>query len=162
MVFSLSGMISAMGIWLFIPLLLLIAWIDLKQQRIPNKLVFPGALLALLAHALNGRSMLLSSLLGAVVGGALFLLLFWLGQRLFGPGALGWGDVKLAIFLGALVGVLDVLWVLALGMLLGGLAALFLLATGRRRRTDYLPYGAFLALAAVFWNLLSLPIFGVQ
>jgi leader peptidase (prepilin peptidase)/N-methyltransferase len=69
--------------------------------------------------------------------------------------ALGFGDVKLAMLLGAMVGLSQVLTVLSLGMLLAGGAATVLLLIRRQDRSSVIPYGAFLAMAgiiALIWN----------
>ena len=59
------------------------------------------------------------------------------------------GDVKLAGLIGAMVGLAWLPHALALGVLLAGIAAAGMLAAGRAGRGDLLPYGSFMALAAV-------------
>jgi prepilin signal peptidase PulO-like enzyme (type II secretory pathway) len=70
-------------------------------------------------------------------------------------GGLGAGDVKLAAFLGAVVGFPRVISALLLGMLAGGVVVLLLLLLRAVRRGQYLPYGPFLVLGgvvALFWG----------
>jgi leader peptidase (prepilin peptidase)/N-methyltransferase len=135
-----------MPIWWGLSLLLLIAVIDFRQRRVPNLVVLPATALAL-GHAWTvGR--LPAAAAGAVVAFLTFLALYAAGQRLYGAGALGMGDVKLAALIGALAGVERAPVVLLLGILLAGAAAAGLLLTGRARPGDTLPYGSFLALAA--------------
>lgn len=130
---------------LFAALLVLLAVLDLEQRRLPDVVVLPALLLALFM----GPGGSVPAVAGAAAAGALFLALFVLGRRLYGPGALGLGDVKLAALIGAIVGVERVAPALALGIALAGAAAAGLLLTGRARRGDSLPYGHFLALAAI-------------
>jgi leader peptidase (prepilin peptidase)/N-methyltransferase len=130
---------------LFAALLALLAVLDLEQRRLPDVVVLPALALALFVHP-GG---LLPAVAGAAAAGALFAALYALGRRLYGPGALGMGDVKLAALIGAMVGVEQVAIALAMGILLAGAAAAVLLLAGRARRGDSLPYGHFLALAAI-------------
>lgn len=132
---------------LFAAVLLLVAVIDWEQRRVPNVLLVPAVVLALLHAGLNGD--LLSAALGATLAMTIFLALYALGRRLYGAEALGMGDVKLAGLVGAISGLSIMPYALALGVLLAGAAAAGLLLTRRARRGDTLPYGSFMALAAM-------------
>lgn len=70
---------------------------DLRHRRLPNMLTLPGAALILGVAMMEGRGM--PAVLGAVALGLLYLAV-----HLIDPAALGAGDVKLAIGLGALTG----------------------------------------------------------
>jgi leader peptidase (prepilin peptidase)/N-methyltransferase len=130
-------------------LLLTAAVFDLRYQRIPDWLSYGGLLLALLAALSRGLLPLFSALTGALVallllGGAYRLGKLWPGVA-GGQSALGLGDVKLAVFVGALVGWPQVLPTLFLGVLAGGVVALGILAVhlarGRYRTGSTMPYG---------------------
>jgi leader peptidase (prepilin peptidase)/N-methyltransferase len=140
------------GFLLFGWTLLVLASIDAATRRIPNRLTYPltPALVVLLVAGglLNGSP---QAALGAVLGGlAAFAALLLLA--LISPQGMGMGDVKLAGFIGAGLGYLGwgyvVLGIFG-GFLLGGVVALALLATRLRTRKDLLPFGPYLALAAV-------------
>jgi len=134
-------------------LLLLIAAIDLEHRLVPNILIVAGLILAvgldLLAPLLGGTESgyiagggvadLTTALLGAAVGGGLFLLLM-LARR----NALGAGDAKLALLIGMLTGFPWVVQALVVGILLGGLAAAFLLLFKVRGPKQYIPYAPYL------------------
>lgn len=122
-------------------LLLAVALMDWRTQRISNWLT--GALLAwaMLQAFWLKRPDLPALAAGALIGGGLF----WLLRRL-GRGALGLGDVKLALAGGALLGWPAVLPGLLSGMLIGGGAAALLLFSRRARRQDRFAYGPYLAL----------------
>lgn len=133
----------------YIVVLFLILLVDIRERRILNALALPGTLVALLAGLADGRDSFLAALSGAVVGFLFFYALYRVGRKFYGPSALGFGDVKLAMLLGAILGIQQVLIVLSLGMLLAGLAALVLLLTKRGGVQSSLPYGAFLAFAGI-------------
>ena len=117
---------------------------DLIERRLPNRLVVPGYLVAVLGLALDSvRSAL--PVLALVSGAAYFavLLVFALA------GGMGMGDVKLAGLLGLAAGGLGPGVALAspiAAFLLGGVAAVVALARGWSRS---IPFGPFLL--AGFW-----------
>ncbi len=88
------------------------------------------------------ESVFMSRLLGALAGGGFFALVI-LGT---GGRAMGWGDAKLALVGGVILGFPDIGLAAALSFILGTIAVLPLLATGRRSLRDLLPFGPFLAL----------------
>jgi leader peptidase (prepilin peptidase)/N-methyltransferase len=92
---------------------------------------------------------------GAAVGLLSFLAVRSVGKRLFGPGAMGMGDVKLAMLLGAMVGLQWVAAVLLLGVLLAGTAATVLLMTRRADCSQHLAYGFYLSIAGLVILLLT-------
>jgi leader peptidase (prepilin peptidase)/N-methyltransferase len=80
---------------------------DVRQRRLPNALTLPGAVVVLLVAALAGHGP--AALLGAIALTALYLVV-----HLIAPTAMGAGDVKLAMGVGALTGTFGVdVWVLA-------------------------------------------------
>ena len=143
---------------------------DASRGRIPNPLTLGALLLGpAMNFVLGGRAAFISSLLGAGVGFALFLL-----PHL--AGGLGAGDVKLAAAVGALMGFPFVVWAavnaclvglvvsLAVVLLRGELHATFSRIAGSLRAllvpgvdsqafmgegSRVLPFGVFLAAGAV-------------
>jgi len=133
----------------YIVILALILLIDIRERRILNALALPGTIIALGAGLANGREAFLISLSGAILGFLFFYALYWIGRKLYSSAALGFGDVKLAMLLGAILGVLQILTVLALGMLLAGITGGVLLLAKQRNQQRTLPYGAFLAFSGI-------------
>ncbi len=141
---------AALAITLFAAVLLLLAVVDWEQRRLPNVVVLP-ALVAAVALSADP----LAAGLAAAAAFVVFLALYALGRRLYGPGALGMGDVKLAALVAAVVGPAAVAALLGGVLLAGGGAAVGLLS-GRVGRGAALPYGSFLAVAGVvvlLWGL---------
>jgi leader peptidase (prepilin peptidase) / N-methyltransferase len=115
---------------------------DLEHRLIPDRIVLPGAVLVLAARTLDDPSV--AWVLGGLGAGlALFLL------ALAYPKGMGMGDVKLAAFLGAGLG-LHVIVALFLGFIAAFVPALVLLVRhGRAARKQAIPLGPFLALGAL-------------
>jgi leader peptidase (prepilin peptidase)/N-methyltransferase len=139
----------------FISLGLVVFFIDIEQQLIPDVITFSGIFLGLLYHMLKKAP--LTSIAGILLGWAIFFLVSRLGKRLFKKEVLGEGDLLLAAMLGAFLGWQGMLLSIFLAYLLAGGAAILLLGLKRIRMGEYIPFGP----ALVAGGILSL-FFGQQ
>lgn len=130
---------------IYAAVLILIIVIDIEHRLILHVVTVPTTVFALIASNFLAENNLFASALGAVVSFILFYLAYILGHRLFGSGAFGFGDVTLAMTMGAMLGLHRVIFALVLGVLLGGLWSLIGLVSGRMTRLSYFAYGPFLA-----------------
>lgn len=80
---------------------------------------------------------------------AFFFLAAVLGNALFGAGAMGGGDVKLAAFVGLVTGYPLVIEAIVLTILIGAAVSLALLIVRARSLDDYVPYGPFLVAGGI-------------
>lgn len=128
----------------FAAVFVLLAIIDWEQRRLPNVILLPA-----LAVAVVVSRDPLAATAAAAIAFLVFLALHVLGRRLYGPGALDMGDVKLAALVAAVVGPAAAGAALLLGVVLAGGGAVVWLLSGRGRGDSVLPYGAFLAAAGV-------------
>lgn len=139
-------------------LLVVITFIDLDHQIIPNVISLPGLLigfvLALFVLPLPWQD----SLLGVILGGG-FLWAVAMGYRLLmGAEGMGMGDVKLLAMIGAFLGWQAVFPVVFLGSLVGTLIGVpYMLLKGKGGKLA-IPFGPFLSLGALiylfWWSLL--------
>lgn len=138
-----------------------LAVIDLQTRRLPNALVLPSypvlAGLLAVAAAWQGDWWAFAR---AVIGGAV-LFAFFFAVAFLNPAGMGFGDVKLAGLLGAVLAYLS--WpALAVGafagLLLGAIVGVALLASGRCGRTTALPFGPFLAAGALLGLFVAEPV----
>ena len=134
--------------WLGIALVLTlvpITFIDLDHRIIPNRIVGPSAVVALVILALTDVDALPDHLIAAVAAGGFFLL-----AALAYPRGMGMGDVKLAALLGLYLGssvAPALLAAMLSGTLVGGaIIARKGVAEGRKTAV---PFGPFLALGAL-------------
>jgi leader peptidase (prepilin peptidase) / N-methyltransferase len=138
--------------------LLLTGAIDFLHRYIYTFVILGGAAVALVAGPLvlmDWRN----SALGALAGGFIFLLFYMLARVLF-PAAgvpFGLGDVYLAIFIGAAVGLLSLSTALFYGMLMAGLVSAGILIARRAGRPTptYIAYGSYLCLGALLFIALG-------
>ena len=136
--------------------------IDLDRRILPNKIVYPGIVLAFIVACLGSifgfqpetiahlgfRLWVVDSVVGALAG---FILLFIIA--LIFRGGMGWGDVKLAGMMGMILGFPLIFVALFLGIVIGGLAAGVLLIGKIKKRKETIPFGPFLAVATIFTML---------
>jgi len=113
---------------------------DLEHGLILDKVSIPAILLAAGVALLRGWPTMLDYGLGGVLGAGLIAAII-----LLVPGGMGWGDAKLAGFIGLITGLAGLPFALFIGFVSGGLIAGLLLLSGRVGRRDTLPLGPFLA-----------------
>jgi leader peptidase (prepilin peptidase)/N-methyltransferase len=132
----------------FLLALLAIAWIDLDTRTIPDVVTIPGVGLGL-AASLFAPPGLAAALLGALCGGVSLWLVGTLYERATGVPGMGGGDVKLAAMMGAFLGVGGVFGAIFLASLAGSVFGILLIALGKGSRRTAIPFGTFLAPAAI-------------
>ncbi|MEU8893468.1 A24 family peptidase [Streptomyces sp. NPDC048442] len=147
-----TGPRPELAVWLLLaPFALLLAVVDRRVQRLPDVLTLPlaGAAVVLLGGAAllpgSAGSWLGALLGGAGLGGAYFLLF------LINPNGMGFGDVKLALALGVVLGWYGwpVLFAGATaGFVLGALYGVGLMVTRRGGRKTAIPFGPFMIAGA--------------
>jgi len=125
---------------------------DLETMRLPNVLTLPG-LVAGLAFSVWLPPGLVSSAVGAAIGAAVPYAIRWIWRRLRGIDAMGLGDVKMLAMIGAFLGWRQVWVVLFLASLAGAVVGVALTAARGRSLQMKLPFGTFLALAALVASL---------
>ena len=141
--------------------LLVLAVIDARTRRIPNRLTYPltPTLFVLLVAAAFLQGEPGWAVRSVIAGAVAFLLL--LTMAVANPRGMGMGDVKLAAFIGLGLGYLG--WAhLAFGVFagffLGGAVAIALLLARRRGRKDLIPFGPYLAAGALLTVLVGTPL----
>ncbi len=145
--FNLVGLEVVLFTWATIALGL----IDFDHQLLPNVLTYPTLFAGLLISAFAGLVPLLDSVLGAIVGAALPSLVIVLYRFIRGEDGMGWGDVKYLAAIGAVVGIHACLWILICSSILGALFGILLITLGKGSSRTALPFGTFLAIAALIY-----------
>ncbi|MEV6178331.1 A24 family peptidase [Streptomyces sp. NPDC052015] len=153
-----TGTRPELAVWLLLaPVGVLLASVDLRVRRLPDPLTLP---LAGTALALLGVAALLPEHAGdwtTALFAALALSAGYLVLHLLNPGGMGFGDVKLALGAGAVLGWYG--WATVMlgtfaGFLLGALYGGALLVAGRAGRRTAIPFGPFL-IAGAYLGLLA-------
>jgi leader peptidase (prepilin peptidase)/N-methyltransferase len=140
---------------LYALILLLITVTDLEHKLIPDKAILPAIVVGALASPLRFGGGWPYALIGGVVGFLFFLAAYWLGGRLFGRGALGQGDIKLATFVGLISGFPQIFVALVVALFAGGVIGALLLLARRATFRTAIPYGPFIVIGgfyAMIWG----------
>jgi leader peptidase (prepilin peptidase) / N-methyltransferase len=130
----------------FVLVLVQVIFFDFEHRLILDRVIFPSMGLALLL-SLFGHPWWAGIATG-LAAGVLFLLLALAGAAIFKTEALGFGDVKFALFMGLLLGPLPTIQALFYGVLLAGVVAIGVIVW-RRSMKGTLAYGPYLALGAM-------------
>lgn len=139
------GLSTDLIIYIFLgSLLIIVSFIDLNYQIIPNKITLPALVIGLILSLFGYNLSFSAALIGVVIPGGFFLLI-----ALIVPQGLGMGDVKLVAMLGAWLGFKATLIGIFSGALLGSIIGLTLLATGRIERRTRIPFGPLISLGMV-------------
>ena len=147
--------------------LIVASGIDFDHLVIPDGLTLGGVVvgicLSYLIPEIQGTpepidAMVRSSLSAALGGGFLWALArtaSWLLQK----EAMGSGDAKLLAALGAFLGWTSFPWILSVSSMVGAGVGLALIFRRKQRLGVKIPYGPYLALAAILWLLVGQQIF---
>jgi prepilin signal peptidase PulO-like enzyme (type II secretory pathway) len=135
--------------------LLYVSWTDIRTRLIPNKVIVPaiGVALVAMSWTLGVRS--------ALLGAVLCPLPLIIGRMFSGANQVGMGDIKLAVFIGLILGYPLALWSVLIGLVLSLVVGLSGVVRGRYTLRSKLPFGPFLAAGALpLLMLLSLTTVG--
>jgi leader peptidase (prepilin peptidase)/N-methyltransferase len=133
----------------FVAAMVALVFIDYDHRILPNVITLPGAVLGIALAWPREIITVKDSVLGALLGAGLLLLVAEVYLRIRKIEGLGMGDVKMMGMIGAFLGWKGVLLTLFLGSLLGTLVGLLVMAVKRKGLKTALPFGTFLGVATV-------------
>lgn len=136
-------------------ILIVIAFIDLKEMIIPDILVILIIIITIIYKVLlfllySKSPDLLNSIGGLVLSSLLFVLII-----LVSKGGMGGGDVTLIGSLGFILGIKNIFLTIFLSFILGAIISVILLITKIKGKKDPIPFGPFIILGffiTLFWG----------
>ena len=142
--------------YLLIIALVVITFIDLDFQIIPNTISIPGIVIGFIASFYLQEISVQDSLLGILVGGGLFFSIAYIFVTIRGIEGMGMGDVKLLAMLGAFLGLKGVMFIIFISSMLGMVTGIMVMIQTRSYTfKQKIPFGPFLSIAAmiyIFWG----------
>ena len=135
--------------------LIVVTFIDLKHQIVPDMITLPGIPLFALAAIFCMNVTLMDSIIGILAGGG-FLLLVALGYKLLTKReGMGGGDIKLLAMLGGFLGWQSLWFVIMAASFIGAVAGISVMICKGKDSRYAIPFGPFLSIGAVayiFWG----------
>jgi leader peptidase (prepilin peptidase) / N-methyltransferase len=137
--------------------LVVITFIDLDFQIIPDRITLPGIPLGLIAGSfllpdpfLRASDLgYMASFIGAAAGFSFYYLVAFLSIKILKKEGMGGGDIKLMAMLGGFLGWKAVVLTTFLGSLFGAVVGVGLMVFRGKEKGSLIPFGPFLALGAV-------------
>ena len=126
--------------------------IDLEHQLLPDVITLPGIAVGLVSSVFLPPGFV-AALIGAAAGYGVLFLVAEAWARLRKMDAMGGGDLKMLSMIGAFLGWKLMILTFALSSFLGGFFGALLILTGRGTHASAVPYGTFLAVAALVASL---------
>ncbi len=166
--FGLGG--EAVLIMAFVSSLIVVTFIDLDHQIIPDLITLPGILIgltlapffmypltdalpfhlgSLLPHDGIYLTAFINSFIGMIMGGAPLFLIGLIWEKLRHVEAMGGGDVKLMGMVGSFLGWKGALLTIMLGAVSGSVIGILLIVFKHHKMEKVIPFGPFLAAGAV-------------
>jgi leader peptidase (prepilin peptidase) / N-methyltransferase len=166
----LTAVLSALVIWhfgsgiaglsalIFLWLLIVMSFIDLDTQLLPDELTLPLMWLGLLINLDGTFVPLRDAVIGAAAGYLFLWLVYWMFLAATGKEGIGYGDFKLLAALGAWMGWTMLPLIVLLSSVVGATVGLLMIAIKRHHRDSPIPFGPFLATAGLLALLIGQPI----
>ncbi len=149
------------GYFIFSAALLVIIWIDIHHQIIPDVISLPGIGIGFLFSFINPGVSWQSSLIGILAGGGILYsiaLLYFFWRKVDGMGG---GDIKLLAMIGAFLGWQSLPFVIFASSLSGSIVGLLAMIKQKKGGQTRIPFGPFLSLAALGYLLYQKQIMGL-
>jgi len=151
--------IATIGYFIFSAALLVIIWIDIYHQIIPDLISLPGIILGFLFSLVSPVLSWQDSLIGILTGGGILYIiafLYFLWRKVDGMGG---GDIKLLAMIGAFLGWQSLPFVIFASSLTGTVVGLGAMIKQKKGAQTRIPFGPFLSVAALTYLFFQQEIF---
>jgi len=143
------------GYFAFAAALVVITFIDLDHQIIPDVISLPGIVVGLAFSLVSPLVTPFDALVGALAGGGTLLAVAWLYKTFRGQEGMGGGDIKLLAMIGAFLGWKSIFVTLFVGSVIGSIIGVIVMLYEGADTKLAIPFGPFLAggaLVYLFWG----------
>lgn len=144
-------------LFLFCSALVVITFIDIEHQIIPDEISLSGILIGF-ALSFFIEPGWFSSLIGILLGGGSLLMVAWLYQKLTGKDGMGGGDIKLLGMMGAFLGWQAIPFIIFASSMVGSVIGVSIMLLQKKDSKLAIPFGPYLAFAAVLYIFYGKPL----
>jgi len=141
--------------FIFTAVLIIITFIDLDHQIIPDILTLPGIPIFFLAAVFLVKVPWLEALLGLLIGGGVLYMIALSYELISKREGMGGGDIKLLAMIGGFLGWKSLIFVLLFSSFSGAIIGIAAMIINKQDMKYAIPFGPFLSAAAVayvFWG----------
>ncbi len=164
---GLTGMLAVFLFWkygaslkflvafLFVASLIVITFIDIDHQIIPDIISLPGIPIFFLAAVFVMKVPFYEALWGLLAGGGILYFIATVYAFLRKQEGMGGGDIKLLAMLGAFLGWKSLIFIILISSLTAAIVGITLMVIRGKDMKYAIPFGPFLSLAAIayiFWG----------
>jgi leader peptidase (prepilin peptidase)/N-methyltransferase len=133
--------------------LIVVSMIDLDLMILPDVFTLSGIVIGLAGAWLNPERSFMSALWGVLLGGGFLYAIAYLYLVLRKEEGMGGGDIKLLAWIGAVLGWKAVPFVILVSSIVGSVVGLGLALRSKAGLKSVIPFGPYLALAAILYFL---------
>jgi len=141
--------------FIFTAVLIVITFIDLDHQIIPDVLTLPGIPIFFLLAIFVVKIPWLEALIGLLIGGGVLFAIAFVYELLTKREGMGGGDVKLLAMIGGFLGWKSLIFILLFSSFSGAIAGITAMIIKKQDMKYAVPFGPFLSAAAIaylFWG----------
>jgi leader peptidase (prepilin peptidase) / N-methyltransferase len=141
--------------FIFTAVLIVITFIDLDHQIIPDVLTLPGIPIFFLLAIFVVKVQWPEALIGLLVGGGVLYAIAFVYELLTKREGMGGGDIKLLGMIGGFLGWKSLIFILLISSFTGAVVGITAMIIKKQDMKYAVPFGPFLSLAAVafiFWG----------
>lgn len=139
------------ALFLFSAALVVITFIDLDHQIIPDIISLPGIPLGFAFSFFLPQVGWKNSMIGILAGGGSLLIVAYAYELITRKEGMGGGDIKLLAMMGAFLGWKSIPFIIFVGSLLGSVIGISLMIAQKKDSKLAIPFGPFLATAAIIY-----------
>jgi len=141
--------------FIFTAVLIVITFIDLDHQIIPDIITLPGIPIFFLAAIFLVKIPWLEALIGLLIGGGVLFVIALVYELISKREGMGGGDIKLLAMIGGFLGWKSLMFVLLFSSFSGAIVGIAAMIIKKQNMKYAVPFGPFLSAAAVaylFWG----------
>jgi len=143
--------LSFVALFLFSSGLVVITFIDIEHQIIPDEISLPGIVLGFIFSFFLPWQNWVNSLAGILLGGGSLLLVAYTYHCLTGKEGMGGGDIKLLAMMGAFLGWKAIPFIIFASSLVGSVVGVSMMLIQKKDSKLAIPFGPYLAFGALLY-----------
>ena len=144
-----------LAFFLFTAVLIIITFIDLDHQIIPDILTLPGIPVFFLVAVFLAEVPWLDALLGVLIGGGILFVIALVYELISKREGMGGGDIKLLAMIGGFLGWKSLIFILLFSSFAGAIVGIAAMIIKKQDMKYAVPFGPFLSaavIAYIFWG----------